>query len=66
MWHIRMAKELIAPGLLPIAGMTVQDAHVGGVGGVFEKIEPVVIGMAHRLDLPLAAALSVPGAAEKL
>ena len=27
------------------------------IGGVFEKVEPIVIGVAHRLDLALAAAV---------
>ena len=55
--HVRITEELIAPGLLAIAGVSMKNTDVGGVGGVFEKVEPVVVGVTHGLDLPLAAAL---------
>ena len=55
--HFRVTKKLIAPGLLAVAGVAMQDADVGGIRGVFKKIEPIVVGVTHRLDLPLAAAL---------
>ena len=48
---------MIAPGLLAVAGVAMEHANMGRVGGVFEKIEPIVIGMAHRFDLALAAAV---------
>ena len=57
MRHFRVAKKLIAPGLLAVTGVSMQDAHVGGVRGIFKEIEPIVFGVTHRLDLPLAAAL---------
>jgi hypothetical protein len=37
--------------------MAVKDTDVSGVRRVFEKVEPVVVGVTHWLDLPLAAAV---------
>ena len=55
--HFRVTEKLIAPGLLAVAGVPMQDTDVRRVRGVFEKVEPIVVGVAHRLDLPLAAAV---------
>src|ERR671919_669767 len=55
--HISEAEEMIAPGLLSVTGMAVENTDMGRIRGVFKKVEPAVIAITHRLDLSLAAAV---------
>ncbi len=57
MRHLGVTEKMIAPRLLAVTGVAMENADMCRVGGVLEEIEPIVIGVTHRFDLPLPAAV---------